>query len=170
MLRKIVLSTLLLFGLGCSGLTEQLLELTTGGEVQITEDGMVMRMEDGSRVKVMSRNPTRPEAFPLPPPSPTAELVASTRMTSPTGHETVMLSYKLDQPKDTVLATYRAWFAERGIEPTFTEEQVVGTYSATLRGTLSEDMQAGVVISQAFGNDTINLMAGADLDALQNKR
>lgn len=169
-MRFLAVAVLLAFGLGCAGIGEDLLEMATGGDVQITEDGMVMTMEDGAKLTVINgERAVPPEGFPLAPPSEGAKAQALTTMVSPEGEESTMLTYTLDAPKEAVLATYQAWFEGQGITPVHAVENELGTHSESLVGTLPDGRQAGVMINQAFGQDSLTLMAGHDLEALRKQ-
>lgn len=167
-MRKLTIAALLVFGLGCAGFGERLVELGTGGEVEITEDGMVMKMEDGTTVTVQTGARAQvPADFPLPPPWEGATPESLTRTTTPDGKDSALLTYQLAKPKEEVVATYRAWFEAQGITPKETVEEAMGMRTETLVGPLPDGRQAGVVVSLAFGQDSVTIMVGHDLDSLQ---
>lgn len=125
-MRRALLVGSALLALGCAGLTEGLVELSTGMDIETRPDGtVVITNPDGTRQVVSGDGKaTLPDGFPLPAPpgSPAIESVVAPEG----GTGTTIVTWRLTDADDTeeVLAFYEAWFADQG-QTVQREDQVV---------------------------------------------
>ena len=156
-MRRVLLGVVLLFTLGCSGMTEVLLEAATGGSVTIGEDGSFeMTMEDGTRLRTIPNGPL-PQDFPMPPPWDGATTETLVITTSSSGMESTLATYTLARPREEVVERYLEWGREQGLdEPKRTSESTAGTASETLSWRGPEGPYL-VTISEALGQASVTI-------------
>ncbi len=153
------------FTLGCAGLSQWTFETTTGGAMEITEDGVVLIMEDGTRVTSMAgKDLALPEDFPVIAPWEGAVPTSITRIESPDGQMAETYSFDLERPPEEVIAHYRAWMQREGIETIEqTDVTATGTRTSALKAKDASDQTISIVINQFFGLDSLVLQYGAAL-------
>ena len=108
-----VLGVLAFLCLGCSGLTEQLLE-AVGGGIEYADDGsIIVQMPDGSRLRTVV-GADLPEGYPLPPPSEDATPSVLTYVDHADGRTAITAVYPYEITEEQVAARYDPWFTKRG--------------------------------------------------------
>lgn len=145
-----------LAGLGCAGLTEKAVEITTGGQMEISENGDVtMTLADGTTV-VTQQGADLPEGFPMPPPYEGAEPQALVTTTDPEGKTYWVVTYEMNAPRAQVAETYEAWLNEHTTDVQHKKESVAGMVSEVLTGSLDGDAKVVVTLTEAFGANSIS--------------
>jgi hypothetical protein len=154
------------FTLGCAGLSEWTFETTTGGAMELTENGVVLVMEDGTRVTSRAgADLSLPDDFPVIAPWENAVPTSSTFIESPDGQEAETYSFDLERPPDDVIAHYRAWMSQQGIETIEqTDVTAMGTRVISLKAKDALENTISVAVNQFFGLDSLVLQYGADLE------
>lgn len=152
-----------LLTLGCSGAPEWAFEATTGGTLELSEDGMVMIMEDGSEViSHTGENVLAPEDFPIPEPWPEAKPLSVTITKNVDGDTFTMISYALERPTEEVLALYDAWLDERGATDVHGSDETAMGMRTAVR--VAKDAGDGtpimINVSEFFGQNTVNIGYG----------
>lgn len=146
------------FGLGCTGLTEAMMEVGTGSEVQLSEDGdMIMTMEDGTQLVVDSTDPELPGGFLLPPPPGEAKLTqVMTHEVADVDVPSFTAVYMVSGATADVAAHYDQHFVGRGLAVTSAETSKLGVKIVTLEVDGPEGKER-VMITDAFGQKTVQL-------------
>ncbi len=158
-----------LMGLGCAGLTEKVVEVSTGASMEISDNGDVtMEMPDGTKI-VTQQKAAAPEGFPLPLPYDGAESQALVTTTNPNGDTYWVVTYEMNAPREEISATYKAWLDANATDVKHNKETVTGIVSETLMGTVGD---GGVLITltEAFGANSVSaIWAPKGLDGVNSK-
>lgn len=144
-----------LLALGCSGLLERAVEVSTGGSMDIAPNGDVtMTLPDGTKVVTEQGAPV-PEGFPLPPPYEGAAPQALVTATTPTGETYWVVTYEMGAPRAQISATYDAWLAANATDATHDQQATAGVVSETFEGRVGE---GGVVVTltEAYGANSVS--------------
>ncbi len=152
-----------LLTISCSGLSKWTFEATTGGTMELTEDGMVMELEDGTKiVSNAGEDLDMPTDFPIPVPWEDAKPQSVTTTTDPDGETFTLLSFVLERPTDEVMAFYDTWLEERGLTDMEAVDEVNMGMRSVVRIGKDTDGETPIMItvSEFFGNDTVNLGYG----------
>lgn len=144
-----------LLALGCSGVVEKAVEISTGGTMEIAENGDVtMTLPDGTKV-VTEQGAPIPEGFPLPPPWEGAVPQALVTSTAPTGETYWVVTWEMGAPREQISATYEAWLAANGTDVKHEKQTAAGVVSETFVGKVGA---GGVVITltEAYGANSVS--------------
>lgn len=152
--------------LGCSGIAEKAVELSTGGTMEIAENGDVtMVMADGTKV-LTQQGASPPEGFPLPPPYEGAVPQALVTTMPPSGPPQWILSYEMKAPREEIAKTYLDWLESQGVKPKHQKETVAGIVTESVIGEL-EGGAAVISLTEAYGANTISVIwAPGGLDSI----
>lgn len=156
-MKRLLFGLVLMFSLGCSGITEVLLESATGGQVEMGADGSFeMTMPDGMRVKTVP-NGELPEDFPMPEPWDGAETQSLVLTTDSEGVTSVIATYTLERPREEVVDRYTAWGQAQDLgAPRHDKQSNAGTASESWVWN-SEDGPLVFSINDAFGQSSVTI-------------
>ncbi len=170
MWKRWIVAAVALWGLACTGLTEKAVELSTGGSMDISENGDVtMEFPDGSKV-VTKQGGEPPADFPLPPPYADAVVQAVVTTTSPSGDESWIVTYEMNSTREAIVATYTGWLDVNATDVKHKKENTAGIVTEVLSGKVGE---AGVVVTltEAYGANSVSVVwAPAGMDSLPQKK
>ncbi len=171
-MRRIAAAVVVLWCLGCAGLTEQAMELGAGGQVEISEDGgMVWHMENGAVMRTAGGpNAKVPPEMPMPPPWPDAPPTSVTTVEPPDAeYKNVIVTYEMERTKDEIKEGYEGWYGSRELEYSDKEESSFGTWVYVMEAKETDGTQAVVSMSDAFGMSSVTLMYGRELDKFSTR-
>lgn len=148
------IGAVLLACLGCSGISESLVELSTGMDIEVQEDGTtVITAADGTKQTIrQGGDATLPEGFPVPPPG-DDPLLESVML----GGEQTTAVWRLaaTDDLDAIVAAYQAWFVdERGVEVRRDDQNLMGMRTTALVATVDGKLIT-VVATDALGSRLI---------------
>lgn len=152
-MRRVLLVGSALIALGCAGLSEGLVELSTGMDIETRPDGtVVITNPDGTRQIVSGDGKASlPDGFPLPAPpgSPAIESVVATEG----GTGLMIVTWRLTDADDTaeILAFYEAWFAEQGQTVQRDEQDIMGLRTVAMVARADQGVHT-VTYTDALGN------------------
>lgn len=115
-MRQLILTFGALLLLGCAGLTEEIIERVTGGEVEISEDGMSVPLPGGGRMEMkFGESAIHDPALSLsPPPSATPQMSAVISLPDqPTTH---LITYHSDAEALVLIEQYRSELSAKGLD------------------------------------------------------
>jgi hypothetical protein len=140
-------------------LTENLVELSTGGSMELSENGdLRMEMPNGMTISTRNNVPP-PEGFPLPIPWEGATPQSVVEMTGPDGHQ-VIVTYVLERPRTEALDIYEAFLMgnEGGTDVERKKESVTGIVTEVVTGRLATGENVTITGTEAFGQNSLSLI------------
>lgn len=150
--------------LGCAGAGEWAASQAVGGDMEIVEGGVVIRRPDGRVMRAMEGGSV-PEGFEPPLPWEGADPQAVIEIEHPEHGLSHLLTFDLERPPAEVIAVYRGWLEAQGVTPKGEVKAVFGTRTEVLQGTLPDEREVVVTVSQIFGHDQVTVGFGRDLEA-----
>lgn len=154
-----ILVVVVLSCLGCSGLSEGLVEWSTGMDIEVADDGtVVITNPDGTRqVVTQGDKAVVPADFPLPAPpgAPTLESV----LVDESGKGPSSVTWRLTEGdvSDDVIAFYQAWFTEQvGVTVQRDDQNLAGMRTVALVAPVGGATHT-VTFVDALGSRTVTL-------------
>ncbi len=149
---KRALVVVVLASLACAGATEKALELSTGGEFELSEERVVMDI-DGQHVEVLSGSQALvPPDCPVP--AWEGAALEQTMTVQAQGVVTASAVWTMTAPTDDVVAFYRAHLEAEGLTVVEDGEDMVAV-SAIRLVALDDPMQRSVTITDGMGKKSV---------------